>query len=560
MLLSLHVKNLAIIDNINIEFQNGMTVITGETGAGKTLIIDAIGLLFGNRASSDFIRHGEERCIIEGVFSNFNDKVKSFCDELGIDINEDDMLVIRRELYANGKSICRVNGTIITLNQLKEISETLGDIHSQFDTQGLINPKNYLQFLNNFEIEQKLIEYQNAYEDYKQNIIKYKNLLNKKNEDNNRIEFLKYQINELEKANISISEEEELKERFKILNNFENIYQNFASFNNLFNDNNILENLYNATKYLEKLAEYDSQYQKLKENLTEAYYIIEDVFQSVAQIDIENEFDPNELEFINERLGLYADLRRKYKKTTEELVNYLAQVKEEISEIENYDFYLQKLEANAQESFQKVFEIAKELSILRKNYANEITTQIKNHLADLQLKNVSFEIMFTISEPQSFADEQCFKRDGIDEVDFLVSFNPGEPLRSLSKVASGGEMSRFMLALKTIMIEKLNLQLMIFDEIDSGVSGLVAHSIAKKIKTISQKHQVLCITHLPQVAASGDHHLKIIKKIDNDRTYSKAYQLNRNERIEEIAKMISDGIITEASKNMAEELINKFAK
>lgn len=560
MLLSLHVKNFAIIDNISIDFENGMTVLTGETGAGKTLIIDAIGLLFGKRASTELIRHGEERCIIEGVFSHLNDKIKAIFDELGIESTDEDMLIIRREIYANGKSISRVNGTIITLTQLNEITETLGDIHSQFDTHGLINPKNYLKFLNTREIEIHINKYREILNEYKQDVKKYLNLLNKKSEDDSRIEFLKYQINELEQANISIQEEEELNERFKVLNNFENIYQNLAGFVNLFQDNNIIESLFEATKHLEKLAECDQRYENLKKDLNEAYYLAEDVYQAASQIDLDSEFNQNELDYINERLGLYSDLKRKYKKTTEELVKYLELIKQEILEIENYDYYLKQLSKKTQESFNQTLEIARKISNLRCEYAKEITDKVKMHLNDLQLKNVEFEIVFNNQEPQNFTDVNVFKTDGLDEVDFLVSFNVGEPLKSLSKVSSGGEMSRFMLALKTLMIEKLDLQLMIFDEIDSGVSGLVAHSIAQKIKNLSKKSQVLCITHLPQVAACGDHHVKIIKKISDDRTFSEAYKLNESERIFEIAKMITDGEITDASQKMAEELINKFAK
>lgn len=558
MLMNLHVKNFAIIDNINIDFKSGMTVLTGETGAGKTLIIDAIGLLFGKRASVELIRHGEEKCIIEGVFSKTNDDIKNIFEKFDLPFNEEDNLIIRREIYANGKSTCRVNGNLITLGQLTEIAEQIGDIHSQFDTQGLVNPKNYLQFINNSEIEKLLTVYQQELDKYKNLLTKYNTLITRQNQDQARIDFLNYQIEELNNAGLSLDEEKELEERFKILNNFEIIFQNISSFINLYQDNNILDNIYHSISNLQKLSEYDKKYEGLTMNLEEAYYLIEDIYQAISHEDFAS-FDITELEYINERLGLYADLRRKYKMTTAEIIDYLESIKQEIFEIENYDFHLQELQINLQEKYNTVFSIGKDISSKRKVLASNIEKQIKNHLDDLQLKNIEFEIVFEDIRESSYLDSSIFKKDGLDVIDFMVSFNKGEPLKSLSKVASGGELSRFMLALKSIVAEKLSLQLMIFDEIDSGVSGLVAHSIATKIKEISKNSQVLCITHLPQVAAIGDHHLKIIKKVDNERTFSEALDLQTKERIVEIAKMISNGIVTDTSKKMAEELIYKFA-
>lgn len=558
MLIDLHVKNFAIIDNININFKSGMTVLTGETGAGKTLIIDAIGLLFGKRASVDLIRHGEEKCIIEGVFSEINEDIKSIFLELDIPFSDEDYLIIKREIFANGKSTCRVNGNLITLGQLVEITDQIGDIHSQFDTQGLVNPKNYLQFINNSEIDKLVLDYQSELKNYKKLLNKYNALISRQNQDQTRIEFLKYQINELDKASISLEEEEELLEQFKVLNNYENIYQNINTFLNLYQDNNVLESIYSSISNLQKLNEFEKKYEPLVKNLEEAYYLIEDIYQEVSHQDFSS-FDISQLEYINERLGFYADLRRKYKMSTQEVIDYHLKIKEEVSEIENYDFNINELQKNLKKSYHIVLDLGQNITSKRKTSAEIIQKEIKKHLADLQLKNTDFQITFEKAKENNFLDDSIFKNDGLDTIDFLVSFNKGEPLKSLSKVASGGEMSRFMLALKSIVAEKLSLQLMIFDEIDSGVSGLVAYSISEKIKQISKKSQVLCITHLPQVAANGDYHLKIIKKIENERTFSEALDLSIAQRINEIAKMISNGNVTEASKKMAEELIYKFA-
>lgn len=558
MLIDLHVKNFAIIDNININFKSGMTVLTGETGAGKTLIIDAIGLLFGKRASVDLIRHGEEKCIIEGVFSEINEEIENIFAKLEIPFSQEDNLSIKREIFANGKSTCRVNGTLITLGQLVEIADQIGDIHSQYDTHSLVNPKNYLQFISNSEIEKLVLDYQIELSKYKGLFNKYNELISRQNHDQSRIEFLKYQINELDKAGISLQEEEDLLEKFKVLNNYENIYQNINSFIKLYQDNNILENIYSSIDNLHKLNEFDKKYESLIKDLEEAYYLIEDIYQEVSHQDYSN-FDITQLEFINERLGLYADLRRKYKLNTQELIDYHQRIKEEVFEIENYDFNIENLQNKLKKSYDKVINIGLQITNKRKLSAEFIQTEIKKHLDDLQLKNSEFKIVFEDVNSNDYLDDSIFKNDGLDTIDFLVTFNKGEPLKPLSKVASGGELSRFMLALKSIVAEKLGLQLMIFDEIDSGVSGLVAYSISEKIKQIAKKSQVLCITHLPQVAAIGDHHIKIVKKIEENRTVSYAFDLNKADRIMEIAKMISNGKVTETSKKMAEELIYKFA-
>jgi DNA repair protein RecN (Recombination protein N) len=546
MLISLSVKNFAIIDNMQIDFHDAMTVLTGETGAGKSLIIDAIGLLFGKRASSEFIRFGENKATIEGVFDSPR---KEIFDLLGEEIDPDETLIIKREIFANGKSLCKINNNAVTLAQLSEISELIGDIHTQIDTQGLFNPKNYLKFIDDDGIDGNLTAYRILLKAYREADRRLQNLLKKNQEDTQRLEFLKYQAKELEKANLSVSEEEDLKQQANYLANFENISQNVHSFLDIFNENKVLDNIYSALAMLGKLEKYDEKYKLLKKNIEDEYYNLSDNVSEVAGMFKKFEFDPQELEQINERLGLYSDLKRKYKKTVAEIVSYRESVSKELSQIENYDEFLKEAQDDAKAKYEAALKSAQCISERRKVLAQELRTQILSNLSDLQLKNTKLDIVFADTTVP------VFNSDGIDSLDFMITFNPGEPLRPLSKVASGGELSRFMLALKTIVAGKMKLQTIIFDEIDNGVSGAIAFSIASKIKNISRDSQVLCVTHLPQVAAVADYHFRISKATEAGRTITRLEQLDHENRITEIAKMISNGEVTVASQNLAAELL-----
>ena len=549
MLVTLNVKNFAIIDNIQIDFDNGLTVLTGETGAGKSLIIDAISLLFGERASSELIRHGEQKAIIEGIFSNYDNKIIEYLNEYNIEYDENDFLIIKRELYQNGKSICKINNQTITLNQLKQISEFIGDIHSQLETFGLINPKNYLSFLRNEEIDNLIIKYNDELKKFKNYTSELKELENKITENSLKEDYLKYQLNELDKASLTVDEENELLSELKILSNSEKMKSLISSIKETLDDNNMLSNLYDSVNALDKLSAYNDKFIELKKVVEEAYYNLEDVANNKLLSNNLYEFDEIRFNEINDRLGLYSDLKRKYKKNTLELIEYQETIRNDLNNIGNFELLKDQLNKNIILSYNNTLEIANKIRSIRKNNAIIIENTIKQHLLDLQLNNAKFEILF--NDDNNIA----FNKDGIDSVDFLVSFNKGEPLKPLSKTASGGELSRFMLALKTILGDKLPMQTKIFDEIDSGVSGNIAYSIGKKLKEISKNSQVLCITHLPQVASIGDIHLKISKEILDNRTYTKISKLSYEERINEIAGMISNNNITEASIKYAEELL-----
>lgn len=548
MLVTLNVKNFAIIDNIQVDFENGFTVLTGETGAGKSLIIDAIYLLFGERASSDLIRYGEQKAIIEGVFSNYDSTIKSLLEDIGIEYNDNDFLLIKREIYLNGKSLCKINNQTVSLNQLKLISSYIGDIHSQLDTFGLINPKNYLSFLKDSFIDEELMKYSNLLKNYNSLVLKAKKLDDEINENNLKKDYLEYQFNELEKANLNLEEENNLNNELKILSNSEKVKTLIYSLKQTYTENNLLDSIYESISILSKLSDYNKSFEDMKKIVEDAYYSLESI--STDKLLNDNNYDFNEQRFneINERLTLYSDLKRKYKKNINELIEYKNNIKNTLYSIENYDLTKAELEFEIKKIYNDLLSSATIISDRRKENAKKLINDIKNHLDDLQLNNVKFEIQFK--------ENVGFTKDGIDEIDFMISFNKGEPLKPLSKVASGGELSRFMLALKTVLGDQLPMQIKIFDEIDSGVSGSIAYSIGKKLLTISKKSQVLCITHLPQVASVADNHFKIEKTTTNNKTYTLIKKLNYNERINEIANLLSNGNITENSLRYAEELLN----
>lgn len=548
MLKSMFVKNFAIIDNIQVDFSSGMTVLTGETGAGKSLIIDAIGLLFGDRASAELVRHGENKAIIEGVFENINQNALNVLNELEID--NEDFLVIRREIYENGKSICKVNGTTVPLASLQELSNSLGNIHTQFDNEKLVNPKNYLSFIDDEKNNELLSLYELKLKEYNKVNRSYQELLKNEAENNQKLDFYKFQYNELKKANLSISEEEDLKNRLHILNNYEKITSSVNEFLDLYNQNDLLDKIYASLTILDKLSKFDNKYLEYKNTIEENYYSINDCVEEINLKFNNQDIDYSELDEINNRLGVYSDLKRKYKMSVEEIIAYYQKIEKEIEKIENFDNLSSELEKEVNKLHQETLDIAKKISERRKKIACELVDKIKTNLIDLQLENTSLKIVVE-------SNEEKFQKTGIDTIDILITFNKGEPLKPLSKVASGGELSRFMLALKAIASEKFENQTLIFDEIDSGVSGAVAYSIANKIKEISLYSQVLCVTHLVQVAAKSHHQLFLSKEVDeNNRTLTKIKELSYEERVEEISKMASFGKVSEASINFAKELLN----
>lgn len=559
MLTSLTVSNFAIIDNISIEFEDKLSVLTGETGAGKSLIIDAIGLLLGERASSSMVRQDADKAIIEGVFCNYNPRINEILEEIGID-NSDDTLIVKREINKNGKSISRINGFVVTLNQLESIAGLLADIHTQLDTKKLFDVRNYVEFVDNEVSNGILNDYLKCREEYFNAYKAYKKILKEIKDGQENLDFYKYRLNELKNLQLDINEIDNLEQELYVLNNYETIYNNICSVKEIFKTNNIVNGLYDLKNIISKLTSVDSKYLAIKDNLENMYYELDDLETTINNEIRSLEFDEERLNYINNRLSLLKDVQRKYKKNIEELIEYQKELQSFVDNFEQSDFLIEEAKKNTITTFEELVKKAQELSIVRKANAKLLKENIMKTLTDLCLDKVQMEIVFNDVDYNSFENSAIFKDNGVDEIDFLVSFNPGESLKPLSKVASGGEMSRVMLAFKTHILENVGLSTIIFDEIDTGISGEVANAVAVKLKAISKKTQVLSITHLPIVASAADQHLFVKKKVVNDRTVTSITKLSKEERIKEIATMISSQKDEITSQLLAESMIDKFCK
>ena len=551
MLSSLMVKNFAIIDNINIDFSNGFTAITGETGAGKSLLIDAIGLLLGDRASTSMIRNGESKAVIEGIFTDLSNNTIALLREY--DFYEDDILIIKKEIHNSGKTITRINGYAVSVTQLEKIANTLADIHTQNDTKKLFEPKNYLDFIDNKESLEILKEYQNERNSYLQAYKKYKNILDDIENYQKDKDYLEFQYETLVNANLKEDELINLEEEYDLMNNYDLIFKNLQIIKNIFEDNNITSSLYSICNNLEKISKFDKKYQNILELIKNSYYELNDSESEITQSLNKLEFDENYFREVVERINFLKDLQYKYKKNIKELIEYRDELNEKLNLLVDDKVLIEDSYNQVKQLYDKTLSLANKLSETRKINATNLVSDIKQSLKDLMLEKIDIEITFTNKNLVKL-DLNSFPKQGIDDINILISFNPGEKMKDLSKVASGGEMSRVMLAIKTHLMKNLGLSTMIFDEIDSGISGDVAYQVAKKLLEISKHTQVFSITHLPIVASLADNHIFISKKIENDRTLTEVTQLNDENRIKAIAKMISpndeSGINLELAVNM----------
>lgn len=550
MIKTLHVSNFAIIDDINLEFKPNMTSLTGQTGAGKSLIIDCISLLLGARADLDMIRYNESKALIEGVFDYKNKKIDEILEKYGIEIKDD--LTIKREI--SKRSSILVNNSPITLNGLKELSFYLADIHVQNDTYKLVNPDNYINILDLFS-DKKIDELYNNYtydlSMYKDTLKEYKDLINKNNEVNEKLDLLKFQYDELSKLDLKENELDNISKEINTLNNYDKIYNNL---NYALEKLENIDDIYDSISFLKKISDYNDSYDNYINTLESAYYSIDDIKGEIKRSISNMDFNKEYLDELIERENELKRIVKKYKMSIDELIIHITKIKKEIDKCENYDEYVSNLYKDLLKKHQKVVESAKKLEELREKTGKILSKELVNVSKELDLENINFEISFKYNDVTDPINS-LFYDYGISNVDFLISLNKGEPVKPLSKVASGGELSRIMLGLKTILSSKQNLSLMVFDEIDSGISGITASHIAKKIKEISKNTQVLCITHLPHVASISDNQLYISKYEKDGRTYTKVEELSYDERVKQIAIMISGEKITESALNNAKELL-----
>lgn len=554
MLLELNVKDFALIEKLSIKFHEGFNVLLGETGSGKSIIIDAINFLLGGKFNKNFIRTGEGKAFVEGIFTIENIETKKILDDLGIEY--EDVLIISRETYKYGKSIAKINGKSVILGSLKEISKTLIDIHGQHENQNLLNNSVHIQYIDYFAKEaiyEVLKEYRIKYYKLKEIEKNMQYLEEKKQDDFRKAEFLKYQLEDIEKANLKAQEEEELLERFKLLNNAEQIENGLSNcYNILYNSNDGYNSVYDSLnlviKTLSNLEEHNKDIKRIKDSFEEFYYIIEQNVHDLVNIKDNISYDKEELDFINERIYFLDNLKKKYGESIEEILNYKKQIEKEYFDIQNREISIDKLVKEKEHIEEELKLLSNRLHDIRLNISKTLESEIEKEFTYLGLEKVKFKV-----------DIKCldqFNENGIDKVKFLVSTNPGEPLKSMEEIVSGGELSRIMLSLKSVFINKDNVDSVIFDEIDNGISGRIAQRVGHKMFLISNKKQVFCITHLPQIAAMADYCYVVWKEVINDKTYSNIKLAEEKEKVEFIAKMLGGLETTELSLEHAEELLN----
>ena len=537
MINALHIKNMGIIDDIIVDLNEGFNVLTGETGAGKSLIIGSLQILAGGRFSKEIIRHGEKNAFVE---------MSLYLPNQGF---EDDTVIVSRELNINGKNICKINGRLVTVCELRKFMANIIDIHGQNDNQSLLNMSTHIELLDEYsinEMQELKGKYKLLYEEY----LKIKLELNRNygddKEKQRKLDLLNYQVNEIEIANLKKDEEDELESKRKLMMASEKISTSVVDAENQIS-NVAIDSLNSAIKSMEKVEQYNQDFAPIIERLKNAYYEIQEVSYDISSFNEELYYDEEELNKIEGRLDLINSLKRKYGNNIEEILAYKEKINQEIFEIENLESYIIKLKNDLKKNEKEMLEIAKSMNSIRNKYAEILSQKINNELKDLEMKNAKFSISV------EFSKEGNFNINGLDKVEFVISTNVGEEAKSLIKIASGGEMSRIMLAIKSVLADVDKIPVIIFDEIDTGISGVAANATGEKLKNIAKSHQVLCVTHLASIAAKGDFNYFVCKEVENDKTKTKIKQLTEEEILKEIAR-ISSGTVTDISINHAKEL------
>lgn len=557
MLSLLHIENIAIIEQADIVLQPGFTVLTGETGAGKSIIIDSIGAILGQRTSRELIRSGAKKGFVSAVFEDIPAALKRQLEELGLDTEDDGTVRIQRELSAEGRSVCRVNMRPVSASVLKTLSPYLINIHGQHDGQKLMQEEYHIDFLDSFfEAETLLEQFRPMYAELHTLRSKIRELEKSGQQREQRIDMLRYQIDEIEAAQLQPGEEETLTERRQFFENAGQLAYSLQAASKLLSggeeeDDGAMDLLSRAADELADVAALSQDLNNLSQKAEEARYQVEDLAASVAMLAADVDFSPKERDAVEERLDVIYRLRRKYGATIEEVLSYHDKASKELGELENADDRKDEMMEEYHRTLTCAREIASELSKRRRQAAEELEAKIVAQLKDLDMPKVRISIQVS--------SQTKLNSHGMDEVRFLISTNPGEPVKPLSKIASGGELSRIMLAIKNVLTQTEDVGTLIFDEIDTGVSGRAAQKIALKLGEISHRKQTLCVTHLPQLAAMGDHHLLIKKSLSEEYTFTDVFSLTEEERVSELARMLSGDAITELSMQNAAELLERAA-
>lgn len=557
MIQELSVQDFAIISSLNLEFKEGMTVLTGETGAGKSIIIDAMGLLVGGRGSSDFIRDGMDKCRIEGSFYIEDKKVMlDYLEEKGIEM-PDDLLIIQREIHRNGRNNCRINGQLVNTKILREVGQQLVDIHGQNEHQELMNPSHHLSLLDNFAARDLLpliSEYQIHFKKYQELSVKIKKFYENEKEYVQRMDMLHFQHDEIAEANLINGEEERLLEERKKMLSFQQITDALKNTYRYIDseESRALDLVAQGMNEMSHIEHLDASYNETYELIQTAYYSLQEALGNITSFMDTLELDEERLNEVDNRLDTIRQLKRKYGETVQDIIAYFHTISEELAMNESSTMDIKELEASFEIEEKQVSNLAAKLATKRREIALQLEKDILKELKSLYMENTQFKVVFDSTDNYQIM--------GRDKVEFFISANIGEELKPLTKVVSGGELSRVMLALKTIFSKSQGITSIVFDEVDTGVSGRVAQAIAEKIHEIGKNSQVLCITHLPQVAAISDTHYYIQKEIKNNRTETTVRELSKSERITEIARMLSGAEVTSLTLEHAKELLDLAKK
>lgn len=540
MINHISIRNFAIIENTEIDFEEGLNIITGETGSGKSIVIEAISLALGSRADSTFVRHGEKKAIVQ------------LAGEL-----DGEEIIITREVSAAGKNLCKLNGQLVTLGELTETCKRLADIHGQYDNQSLLNPENHIRLVDSYHAETigpVRKSFDDSFVSYGEIRSKWKNLLALESDNQRKLDFYRYEKTEIDGADLKPGEDEALEERISILQNSEKIFGGIETAYSCLRDGSAsaLTNLGNGLHALQDISAYSKEIAEMTEEFADMYYRLEDISTSLRDIRESITFSPDELDTAIARLDQIEKLKKKYGGSIEEILAYRDKITLELEQIENYDDVKASLEKDLHAALSDLQEKAAALTAVRKASAEELSTAIEAELHDLNFGNAELSIRF--EEPESIS------ADGNDLIEFFISTNKGEPLKPLVKIASGGEVSRIMLAIKNITGTYDKIPTMIFDEIDAGISGITASIVGRKLREIAEDHQVICITHLPQIAACGDSNYRIHKESDDDSTFTNVDRLSEDEVVDEIARLLGGENITDTTRLSAKELMASVKK
>lgn len=552
MILEMYMKNCALIEESRLTINSGLNILTGETGAGKSIIIEALGLCLGEKYDRSFLRKGTDKGVCEILVSSKSSNLKEVLDKYDIDY-DDDEIIITRVIYSDGKSVARINGRTVKVSILKEVACTIVDLHSQHQNQVLLNKDTHIRFLDLFgekDIQKLKANYKESYNEFNK-IKKELNDLNENKDDmeiQREIDLIKFQINEIDAANLNPEEYEDLKSQRELCRNSEKIYNNLSlSYEKLYEGNiNAVDLIGMASKELSDIASYDKNISEYSENIERIMYELQDISREIRDYKENISFNPYEMEGIEQRIDQINNLRRKYGNSIKDIFEYRQKIQNRLDEILSRDEKVAALKAELEKLESVLYDKAKEVSKARKKVAVDLQDVLIEELHSLNMKNVVFEVSFR---------EIPFNQNGCDDVEFMASFNLGEDIKPIYKVASGGEMSRFMLAFKTILADIDEIDTLVFDEIDTGISGIAAQIVGEKLSKIGKKKQVMCITHLPQIAANGHTHYRIEKNTSNNRTYTNIKELTFDERIDEIARLIAGNNITEKTIEHAHEII-----